>query len=326
MRTYISLLFILLIVLSAAAQPKTRWFRGNLHTHTLNSDGDAAPDDVVKWYRENGYNFVVITDHEYITKVDILNQLYAVDQKFLVIQGQEVTDRLGSKPLHVNAFGLERVVMPQGGETVAQTYQHDVDAIRAAGGVPHINHPNFGWAATADDLLKVKNFALMEIFSGHPLVNSLGGGGVPSHENIWDTLLTAGIKVFGTAVDDSHHYRRPADRTAARPGQAWVVVRSETLSQSAIISALSRGDFYASTGVELLDIQANEKTYTVTIKEERWSKYRIQFIGSGGRILSEAVSSPAVYNIKGDERYVRAKIIESNGKLAWTQPVFVGKQ
>ena len=49
--------------------PPGSWFKGNLHTHTLNSDGDSTPDDVVRWYREHGYNFVMLTDHNYLTSV-----------------------------------------------------------------------------------------------------------------------------------------------------------------------------------------------------------------------------------------------------------------
>jgi hypothetical protein len=58
------------------------------------------------------------------------------------------------------------------------------------------------------------------------------------------------------------------------------------------------------------------------IKEKKWSKYRTQFIGAGGKVLSESITNPAVYRFRGNETYVRAKIFESNGKFAWTQPVF----
>jgi hypothetical protein len=46
-----------------SSQPKLRWYKGNTHTHTVNSDGDSTPDEVVRWYREHGYHFVVLTDH-----------------------------------------------------------------------------------------------------------------------------------------------------------------------------------------------------------------------------------------------------------------------
>ena len=37
---------------SQAPRPQGTWWKGNLHAHTLNSDGDSTPDDVVRWYRE----------------------------------------------------------------------------------------------------------------------------------------------------------------------------------------------------------------------------------------------------------------------------------
>ena len=60
---------------------------------------------------------------------------------------------------------------------------------------------------------------------------------------------------------------------------------------------------------------------TITIKEQSSSKYRVQFIGKNGRVLNESTSNPATYTFTGDEGYVRAKIFESNGRVAWTQPV-----
>ena len=90
------------------------------------------------------------------------------------------------------------------------------------------------------------------------------------------------------------------------------------------VEALERGDFYSSTGVELTSVTATSTALTVVVKPEPASKYRIQFIGKQGRILNEATESAATYAFKGDESYVRAKVIESNGKFAWVQPVPVG--
>src|SRR5688572_6489588 len=84
--------------------PAGVWYKGQLHTHTLNSDGDSTPDDVVRWYREHGYNFVAITDHNYLTSIDGPNALHGADGKFLVMKGEEVTDRFGDKPIHVNGL------------------------------------------------------------------------------------------------------------------------------------------------------------------------------------------------------------------------------
>lgn len=325
MRRLSSLALILLPVALAAQQaPATRWFKGNTHTHTINSDGDSSPDDVVKWYKEHGYQFVVLTDHNVLTSVEGLNALYGLDEKFVVIRGEEVTDRFDKKPIHINALAPSRLIEPQGGASVLDVIQRNVDAIRAANAVPHINHPNFGWAITADELKQVRNNKLFEIFNGHPQVNNLGGGGVAGLEEAWDAILASGLTLYGIAVDDAHHFKRPDDRTASRPGQGWVVVRAERLEARTLLAAMERGDFYASTGVELSDYQATATAMTVTVKPNSWSKYRIQFIGKAGTVLQESTASPATYTYRGDEGYVRARVVESNGLMAWTQPVRVG--
>jgi hypothetical protein len=320
----VSMAVVSLPALPAQPAAPARYFKGNLHTHTLNSDGDSTPDDVVRWYREHGYNFVTITDHNYLTSVDGLNALHGADDKFLVMKGEELTDRFGDKPLHVNGFAPESFIKPTGGTSVLNTVQNMVDAIRAAKAVPSINHPNFGWAISADELQQVMRTRLFEVYNGHPTVNNLGGGGVPGLEEVWDRILSSGKMLYGIAVDDAHYFKRPEDKSAPRPGQAWVYVRAPRLESRALLEALERGDFYGSTGVEMQSVVANASALTLTIKQLPASKYRIQFIGRQGRVLSESTTSPATYTFKGDEGYVRAKVMESNGALAWIQPVPVG--
>jgi hypothetical protein len=300
-----------------------RWFKGNTHTHTLNSDGDSTPDEVVRWYREHGYHFLVLTDHNFLTSVDALNALHGADQKFLVIKGEEVTDRFGEKPIHVNGLDVSRTVQPQGGQSVVDVLQRNVDAIRAENGIPHINHPNFRWAVTADELRQVRNTTLFEVHNGHPQVNNLGGGGVPGLEEAWDAILSSGKLLYGIAVDDAHTFKQPGNPGVAGPGRGWVMIRAARLDARLILGALDRGEFYATTGVILQDVRAGAKAVTVTVAPDAWAKYRIQFIGKGGRILSDVAATTATYDIAGNEGYVRARVIESNGKMAWVQPVFV---
>lgn len=300
------------------------WYKGNTHTHTLNSDGDSTPGDVATWYREHGYRFLVLSDHNVLTGVDGLNAVHGAGEQFLLIKGEEVTDRVGDKPIHVNGLDVSANVEPQHGSNVLDVVQRTVDAIRQSGGVPHINHPNFGWAITTDDLKAVRNDNLFEIYNGHHQVNNFGGGGVPGMEEVWDRILSSGKLLYGLADDDAHVFKQPGNPNVPGPGRGWVFVRAERLAPRPIVEALDRGDFYASTGVELSDYQVTDKAITITIKPDPYSKYRVQFIGRNGTVLSEAIGSPAVYEFRGDELYVRAKILESNGRLAWTQPVWRG--
>jgi hypothetical protein len=314
---------------SQSSQPPTspvggRWYKGNTHTHTINSDGDSTPDEVAKWYREHGYQFVVLTDHNVLTAVDGLNGLLGMEEQFLVIKGEEITDPFGGKPLHINGLDVSGRIEPQGGTSVADVLQRNVDAIRHAKGVPHINHPNFGWAITREELQQVRNNRLFEIFNGHPMVNNIGGGGVPGTEEIWDAILSNGTLLYGIAVDDAHTFKDPANPNVPAPGRGWVVVRAPRLEARALVDALERGDFYASTGVELAEYQASAQLMTVAVKATAFSKYRIQFIGKGGRLLRESLQPAATYEMRGDEGYVRARVVESNGRMAWCQPIVVG--
>jgi hypothetical protein len=319
----LSLLLVALGVTSQTTQPARRWYKGNTHTHTLNSDGDSTPDQVVRWYREHGYQFLVLTDHNFLTSVAGLNALHGADEQFLVIKGEEVTDRFGEKPLHINGLDVSARVGPQGGTSVTDVLQRNVDAIRKADGVPHINHPNFRWAVTPEELRRVRNNKLLEIFNGHPQVNNLGGGGVPGMEEAWDAILSEGILLYGIAVDDAHTFKDPGNPNVAGPGRGWVAVRAPRLEPRAILDAMERGDFYASTGVELADYEASATAIRIAVRPTTFSKYRIQFIGKGGRMLRERAEPSATYEFKGDEGYVRARVIESNGHMAWAQPVMV---
>lgn len=308
---------------SAPRLTQGRWYKGNTHTHTLNSDGDSTPDEVVRWYREHGYQFLVLTDHNFLTRVEALNALHGADERFLVLEGEEVSDRFGDKPLHINGLEVDARVAPQGGTSVVDVLQRNVDAIRQARGIPHVNHPNYGWSITREELQQVRNNRLFEIFNGHPHVNNLGGGGVPGLEEAWDAILSNGTLLYGIAVDDAHTFKDPGNPNVAGPGRGWVAVRADRLDARSLLDALERGEFYASTGVELAEYQASARQITVKVKPTAFSKYRIQFIGKGGRLLREVTEATATYDIRGDEGYVRARVAESNGRLAWCQPVLV---
>ena len=207
--------------------------------------------------------------------------------------------------------------------SVVDVLQRNVNAIRKANGVPHINHPNFGWAITREELLQVRHTTLLEIFNGHPTVNNIGGGGVPGIEEVWDAILSSGTLIYGIAVDDAHVFKQPGRPDVAGPGRGWVVVRAPRLEARTLLTAMEHGDFYASNGVELSEYEASPRSVRVSVKPIASSKYRIQFLGKGGRLLSESLEPTAAYQITGNEGYVRARVLESNGTMAWMQPVMV---
>jgi hypothetical protein len=302
---------ILLSLMLLATPVQADWFRGNTHTHTSESDGDSSPADVAQWYATHGYQFLVITDHDKVTRLE--------NAPLLLIPGEEITNIFGKLPVHVNAIGIEKAIPPQTGATITEVLQRSLDAVKEGGGLSLVNHPNFRWAFGSDVMLQLKGIVLLEIASGHPYVNMYGP---PPVEQMWDDLLTAGRRVWGVAVDDSHHLKNIWDVYIAPPGKAWIVVRAARLDQESILSSITRGDFYASTGVEIAAYEVIGNTLTVSIKEKNGAHYRTQFIGAKGRVLAESKDAKSTFTLRRNSSYVRVKITDSNGRAAWLQPHF----
>jgi len=320
-----------------------RWYKGNTHTHTLNSDGDSSPGEVAHWYRDHGYDFLVLSDHNYLTQIEELQREFDRETErekgsaFLLIPGEEVSDQYIRESdnrryvVHINAIANTRVVDPQGGASVRDVLQRNIDAIHAADGFPHVNHPNYYWSITADDLYSVTRLSHFEIFNGHPQVHDWGGGGFPSLEELWDALLSRGRIYYGIAVDDAHSFQKWGP-DYSNPGRAWVMVRSEELSRASILAALKAGDFYASTGVEFLELEAGGGRLSLRIRQraeasEKWGllnefKYRTTFVGKDGRILKIDESMTPSYELQPGDLYVRARVDSSEGASAWTQALF----
>lgn len=293
------------------------WFRGNLHTHTTNSDGDSPPDVVVAWYRDAAYDFLVITDHDFVT---LPSDHASVAGPMLLIAGEEVS--AGS--IHVNGLGISQRVDPRLATSglPRDTLQENVDAIRAAGGVPTVNHPNFRWQLQPVDLLALRGCALFEVHNAGPETNNLGRPGHPSHEELWDLVLSEGKRLFGVAVDDAHHFRSWG-RPYSNPGRAWVMVESTRPDEASLLGAIDAGCFYASTGVTIHAMSATRGELALDIEGQWDLAYRTTFIGTGGRILDVVDGvEPRFRTADAPAGYVRARVEDSDGLCAWVQPVF----
>ena len=241
-----------------------RWYKGNTHTHTLNSDGDSTPDDVVRWYREHGYQFLVLTDHNFLTSVDGLNALHGADEQFLVIRGEEVTSQAGDKPVHVNGLDVERLVEPPTGSSVGDVLQRAVDGIRSASGVPHINHPNFGWAMTGQDLQQVRTTGSSRSSTGTRRSTRRAAAACRDSKRCGIGSSRAARCSTGSRWTTPTYFKQPGNPRVAGPGRGWVMVRAARLEADALLEALESGNFYASTGVVLDDVEATSTALTVT--------------------------------------------------------------
>jgi hypothetical protein len=320
------------------------YLKGQLHVHSNHSgDSRTAPEDVVRWYRDRGYDFIVFTDHNAITTFD-------ASPDMLVIPGAELTQNLKTcEPpppagsaclLHVNALfvtaasGHESGAMwklPPTSRRRIEIYRNALDAIRDARGLAQLNHPNFQWAADAQlvaQLVEHDGLRLFEVANQSSDVSNDGDADHPSVEAMWDAVLTRGGTLFGVASDDAHHYDDAA-AVRAQGGvpdtgdQGWVMVHA-TRDPSAIRDALARGDFYSSTGVVLRRIERTGDALVVEVADETPGDLEIAFIGAGGRVLDRQRGRSARFALAAARGgYVRATLADARGHRAWLQPTRV---
>ncbi|MBA3540606.1 MAG: CehA/McbA family metallohydrolase, partial [Deltaproteobacteria bacterium] len=265
---------------ATAPEPAVPWLKGQLHVHTNRSgDSETPPAEVAAWYRAHGFDFIVLTDHNVVGGL----APDEVPAGLLVLPGVELTTNLqtcdppdGDHPclLHVNALVVDPEAhgagVPSAGDANRErVYVAELALARRLGGIPHLNHPNFHFSASAALIAKLAGDAPLLVEIENQTTDSMNAGDAshPSTQVLWDQALALGATIYGTATDDAHHYA-DADRVRARGEPAytgdrgWVMVHA-TPEAAAIRAALARGDFYASTGVTLESIAIDEGMVTV---------------------------------------------------------------
>lgn len=299
----------------------TRFQRGNIHTHTNLSDGSSSPERAILWYRTHGYNFLALTDHNLRSSPS--RYLALQEPGFVLIAGEEITMKGRGRQVHVNALCTSKRISGGDFPSAIAALSSAITQIDAQGGVALVNHPNFDWGLTATDVLNSRRAPLLEIESGHPYVHSRGDAARPSHESLWDTVLSQGVNTMGVAVDDVHTIDLSKD-PPAMPGHGWIEVFADNADRNEICGALRAGRLYSSTGVALHGIWVTSHDYTVEPAEsESW----VSFIGANGKLLGSPRhlqrGQRASYAVQGSEGYVRARIERADGKKAWTPAVAV---
>lgn len=298
-------------------------------------------DDWVTYRKDSLENIQVRlkTYNEYRTKFEEPNE-------FLILQSEEITNGYNGKPIHINATNVKRKIEPQGGNSVLEVMQNNLNEVakhKEEFGKPiiaHINHPNFGYAIDLEDMIALKNEQFFEVYNGHPAVNNSGNDEHISTELMWDYINIAYIEnnkplMYGLATDDSHHYHRKGSKWS-NAGRGWIMVQADTLSPKSLINAMEAGQFYASTGVELKELTFNNNILSVEVKADKNITYKISFIGckkgeGEPEEFASFESNKASFKLTKDMLYVRCKI--NSSKLhknpvedllyenAWTQPV-----
>lgn len=310
------------------SRPAARFLKGQLHLHSSNSgDSKTPPAEVAQWYAQHGYDFIVFTDHNRVTHDVVRDDL-------LVIPGVELTFNVQRCdppsqpplcPLHVNALFVDPTRTENLGDVGdlrrTTVYRHLVAQARALGGLPQLNHPNFHYGADVETIAAVVDGPLLlEVANEAIDSNNQGDSTHPSTFEIWDALLARGLRVWGTATDDAHHYAdadavRAKGELAFEGDRGFVFVRGDDdPSIAEIEDAMARGDFYASNGALLDDVACAAGVLTVW-PSERDAKVRC-IGGTPAKVEADA------HACEVGAVYVRAEIVDARGRRAWTQPCF----
>ena len=319
------------------------FYKGNMHCHSTLSDGKLSPFELKEKYKNNGNNFLAITDHEFVK-----SHSYLDDEEFLTITSSEYAIKefpnqstlvnFNMKVCHLNIYakkqdneysvcynsvldhyskGEHRENINRDKDEYQRVYGKDginelIRKINEAGFFVAYNHPRWS-LENYGDYSGYEGLWGVEVFN-----TSCDRGGIYEYNiNVLDDFLRDGKRVFATSGDDNHNQKR--DDSCG----TFVMVNTDSLSYDNIIDGLLKGNFYTSTGpiIEELFVEGDEVTIKCSPAE------RISYSTRGRRagviFDEEGNLTEAKFSIRESDEYFRIDVIDKCGKRANTQAYFV---
>ncbi|WYK04310.1 CehA/McbA family metallohydrolase [Cereibacter sphaeroides f. sp. denitrificans] len=306
------------MTLSAFTAPGRFW-RGNLHTHSTRSDGCLEPAEVCRRYRDEGYDFLALTDHfvgRYGYPITDTRPFRAPG--FTTLLGAE----LHSGPMengelwHILAVGLpEDFTPPDVPDFRALPGQETGPALAAravaAGAFVAVAHPQWS-GLTLADARSLSAAHAVEIYNHGCAM----GCERPDGAALADLLLTEGRRLTLIATDDAHF-------TEPDHFGGWVMVKAEENAPEALLAALKRGDFYASQGPELRRI-ARDGDW-IELDCSAVTAIVLQGAGTAATALHGASMTRARLPIERfrESPFLRVTIRDAAGRRAWSNPIYL---
>jgi len=275
-----------------------RWYRGDLHLHTVHSDGERQPGELAAAARTSGLDFIVSTEHN----TNSANRAWPACHTpgLLVIPGEEVTTRHG----HWLAVGLPprawvdwRYGPPDG------VFPRFAAEVRDGGGLVVAAHPSVPlpgalWEFGFDDV------DALEVWNGRwNLDDELS-------LRTWQRLLRQGRRVTAVGGSDSHGEHQQV-------GLPQTVVHAEELSTPAIVDGLRCGRSYLARSCDV----ALELTASCPSGDGVAGPGQTLRVPSDGRVTVTAVISGAagtdVALITAEGRVRRATVGSDRARVQW---------
>lgn len=290
------------------------WLKGNLHTHTTNSDGREEPQQRLDGYVGQGYDFLCLSDHGTITRIDTLS----APDDFVLIQGVELhpPNPFGGQTHHFVGLNLHEDM--DAGKMAPQLV---IDAVLDQGGQAWLAHPHWSSVNILRDTVPLRGLSGLEVFN--TTCRCAGRGESSVH---WDDWMSLEDRLYPALANDDAHAAAEARRDTY---QGWTMVRVRERTVEAVLAALAAGTAYSSEGPEILDIQVrdaegstDERRMTeATVKcsparriaavSDDWGTEYHQY----GELFEEAT-----FQVRPNARWVRFEVIGADGLKAWSNP------
>ncbi len=323
---------------------------GDIQQHSAHSDGVGSADEAYLRARERyGDDFVALTDHEsflgkrtgpgeweYLQRVA---ERYDAPGEFATLYAYEWTGRAFPGPGHKCVYYPTRGVPIVSRDDVPEGKKL-VEAVRKLGGFASPHH--IGWTGADEPGHDDLGQPLWEICSCHGCYEHAGhplGQRGELVEHMADVMLKKGHRFGFTASSDSHgllwHHGEARKRDPYRTG--LTAVQAADVSRPSIMQALRAPRCYATSGAKiLLDVRADGHAMGSELAGQASAEFvvhatgtvplrHIELVGREGVLSRVELSEPSgVLSVKLASPFVYARVLQEDGEMAWSSPVFLG--
>ncbi|MEM7730030.1 MAG: CehA/McbA family metallohydrolase [Pseudomonadota bacterium] len=289
-----------------------RFWRGNIHGHSTNSDGHLSPEEACAAYREQGYDFICLSDH-FRPKFNFPvtdTRPYRING-FTTILGAEVHAPATTRGVewHILSVGLP-ADFPATNET--ETGLELARRCADAGAFVAVAHPAW-YNLELEDALALDAAHAVEVYNHTCDAHTSRGEGA----TMWDAMLSAGRRVTGIAVDDSHWKPGTPDAFGG-----WVMVKAEGNDPGLLLAALKAGHFYATQGPEITELHRVGDSLVLRMSPAT-EVFVVGPVANAAHVTGTALTRATLPLEKFAGTWCRVVVRDAIGRQAWTNPLWL---
>ena len=306
-----------------------RFYKANLHCHTVLSDGSWTAEQVKQQYQKRGYSIVAFTDHRTYGW-----HSHLMDDSFIPLAGYEADlneylqgekDFQYIKTYHINFYDTMpqirhsfRAVQPPQSYGDVRALNDFINRMNQQGFLACYNHPYWS-LQTYEDYSRLQGLFAMEIYNHGCELDGMYGYAPQAY----DEMLRANGAIFCVSTDDNHNHFAPPHPMCDSFG-GFTMLKMPFLSYENVIRALKTGDFYCSTGPEIFQLYIRDNALYVSCSPVE----KIYLVTAGRRCQMQVAKdgqqlTQAVFSLRGDEGYIRLDCRDAFGRHAYSNACFI---